>query len=334
MMNQVLSDGLKASRDALGWSIQTRLLEGLVEYRDDYEEIMPERTKSDHGAMREERPKTREERIALSRDLSELLVTQRRQDIPIRASFVRNIDPSLDTAPDTPLRRLVRLGGSDGALLKLYIALIWRCSAAPFDTEVSARLWSELLALPANKHNVGARRVAKALNTLAKHGLIKVDRISGDTSRITLLNESGPVGTKQETKPYTLPFAGKDPQSYYLRVPVELWTSGKIHELTTPGIAMLLVLLAEQPKDGGPVWWSTRRFETRIGLSSSTRSRGTKELFNAGILLTRRGMRPSDRRTFSKESTVTIYTLQGVAHPTSAQRKKTVDAVKKAHGSS
>lgn len=248
------------------------------------------------------------------------LVTERRQDVPIRAAFVRNVDPDAQNAPETPLRKLVRLGGSDGLHLKLYVALIWRCSSPPFDTVISARLWSELLALPAHEHNVGARRVAKALQTLQEHKLIKVERVSGDSSRITLLHESG------SGDPYQLPFAGKDPRGYYLRVPVELWTSGKIHELSTPGMAMLLVLLAEQPKEGGEVWWSTHRFKTRIGLSPSTRSRGTRELIDAKILYTRRGMRPADTRSFSKEATVTLYKLQGVATPTKAQRAKTIRA--------
>lgn len=269
-----------------------------------------------------------EDRVAEARRLASLLVTERRQDIPIRASFVRDVDNQSGAAPDTPLRKLVRWGGSDGLLLKLYMALIWRCSASPFDTEVSARLWGDLLALPAgskpDEYHLGARRVAKALHTLKEYKLITLERISGDTSRVTLLRESG------TGDPYTLPFAGTDPKQYYLRVPVELWTLGKIYELKTPGVAMLLVLLAEQPKAGGEVWWSTRRFEERIGLSSSTRSRGTKELVDAGLLYVRRGMRPTDRRSFSKQSTVTIYKLQGAATRTKAQRKRTTSAAAKA----
>ncbi|WP_020171218.1 hypothetical protein [Gordonia polyisoprenivorans] len=264
------------------------------------------------------------QRLKEAKRLAALLVTERRQTIPLRAEFVRDVNarPN-DGPPDTKLRELVRRGGSDGLLLKLYLALIWRCSAPPFDTEISARLWSNLLALPSYEHNVGARRVSKALTTLQDLNLVKLERISGDSSRVTLLHESG------DGSAYTLPFGGRNPDAYYLRVPVELWTSGKMHELGTPGVAMLLALLAEQPKNGGEVWWSTRRFESRIGLSVSTRTRGTKELVAAKVLFTRRGQRPNDKKTFAPESTVTIYKLQGEAAPTPAQQKKTIAAAKR-----
>lgn len=263
-------------------------------------------------------------RLDEAKGLAALLVTERRQDIPLRAEFVRDINAGTNAGrPNTKLRQLVRRGGSDGLLLKLYLALIWRCSAPPFDTEISARKWSSLLALPPYEHNVGARRVAKALTTLKELGLIELERIDGDSSRVTLLHESG------NGKPYALPFAGGRADSYYLRVPVELWTSGKIYELGTPGVAMLLALLAEQPKDGGEVWWSTRRFERRIGLSVSTRTRGTRELVDAKVLFTRRGQRPNDKKTFTPESTVTIYKLQGEAAPTKAARKKTIAAARR-----
>lgn len=268
--------------------------------------------------------KERERLTREAKRLATLLVTERRQDIPLRAEFVRDIDAGPNEGPpDTKMRQLVRRGGSDGLLLKLYLALIWRCSAPPFDTEISARTWSNLLALPSYDHNVGARRVAKALTTLKEIGLIELKRIDGDASKVTLLHESG-NGT-----PYTLPFAGGRADTYYLRMPVELWTSGSIYELGTPGVAMLLALLAEQPKGGGEVWWSTKRFERRIGLSVSTRTRGTKELVDTKLLFTRRGQRPNDKRTFAPESTVTIYKLQGAAAPTKTSRKKTIAAAKR-----
>lgn len=263
------------------------------------------------------------QRLNEAKRLAALLVTERRQDIPLRAEFVRDVSAGPnDGPPNTKLRQLVRRGGSDGLLLKLYLALIWRCSAPPFDTEISARLWSNLLALPSHEHNVGARRVSKALGTLKELGLVELERVTGDSSKVTLLHESG------NGKPYTLPFAGGRPDSYYLRVPVELWTSGKIYELGTPGVAMLLALLAEQPKNGGEVWWSTKRFESRIGLSISTRTRGTKQLVDTKVLFARRGPRPNDKKSFAPESTVTIYKLQGEAAPTTVQRKKTIAAAK------
>lgn len=157
---------------------------------------------------------------------------------------------------------------------------------------------------------------------LAELRLITVERIDGDSSKVTLLHESG------NGKPHTLPFASGRAATFYLRAPVELWTSGKVYELGTPGVAMLLALLAEQPRDGGELWWSTRRFERPIRLSSSTRTRGSKERQRTGAVHApgSAAQRQENVRTGIDSDRLQ---LQGEAAPTKTARKKTIAAAKR-----
>src|SRR5436309_16071613 len=68
----------------------------------------------------------------------------RRVHPPVRKSFACSTD-----AGPCPVAQSVGIGGRGGAVaLKLYLALLWRCSAEPFDTDISARRWATLLSLP------------------------------------------------------------------------------------------------------------------------------------------------------------------------------------------
>lgn len=111
-----------------------------------------------------------------------------RKAVPIRNSFVRNDDPE----EDAPLKMLVTGGGGRGAAVPvlLYVALIWKCAKKPFDVKLPARKWAELLGLP-DPSGKGARRIANALQTLAGLRLIRLDKVHGEASKVTLLDESG-----------------------------------------------------------------------------------------------------------------------------------------------
>ena len=244
----------------------------------------------------------------------------RRKDIPIRHLFVR--DPAREGA--TPLTRLVNVRGRGNAVaLRLYIALIWKCSAPPFDTEISARKWAELLALE-DPGRRGARRITDALQTLSKEKLIQVEHRHGEASIITLLEESG------TGRPYDLPSTsyvrsrGKEQERHrYFKVPAKLWTGQHIQQLSAPAIAMLLVTLSSaQP--GQPVWWSTTLFPEMFGLSSATRARGTKELVDRGLLdvsKTLVGESSVSKREFGRERVRNNYQLFGDANPFPRKRK-------------
>ncbi|MEE3755463.1 hypothetical protein KN250_029785 (plasmid) [Mycobacterium intracellulare] len=131
---------------------------------------------------------------------------------------------------------------------------------------------------------------------------------------------------------YTLPKGRGD---LYFHIPAQLWLTGKLQQLSAPAIGMLMAVLAElDPKDPQRhVWWSTKVFPQRIGLSPSSRSRGTKELIEAGLLEVKRVPIPTtaNRTSFSEERVRTLYI------PTSdalTATKKTIDSAKPSTSSS
>lgn len=246
-----------------------------------------------------------------------------RKAVPIRNSFVRNDDPS----KHAPLMKLVSGGGGRGAAVPvmLYIALIWKCAKKPFDVKLPARKWAQLLGLP-DPVGKGARRVANALQTLEELRLIKLAKVHGEASRITLLDESG------DGSDYELPSTAYSERGLkrdlYFKLSSKLWTSGELQQLSASGMAMLLILLQEgghKPSEspflkalrpqGREVWFTTENFPLRYGISASMRSRGTKELENAFLLTTKRRPvgPPGTVVTFTTEKVRKIYTLQGNA---------------------
>lgn len=246
-----------------------------------------------------------------------------RKAVPIRNSFVRNDDPN----ESAPLMKLVSGGGGRGATVPvmLYIALIWKCAKKPFDVKLPARKWAELLGLP-DPLGKGARRIAKALQTLEGLSLIKLDKVHGEASRVTLLDESG------DGSEYELPSTAYSQRGLkrdlYFKLSSRLWTAGDLQQLSASGMAMLLILLQEgghKPGEshflktlrlqGREVWFTTENFPARYGISASMRSRGTKELENAHLLSTKRRPvgPPGTLVSFTTEKVRKVYTLQGNA---------------------
>lgn len=90
-----------------------------------------------------------------------------------------------------PLASLASRGGRGGAVpLRLYLALIWRCSAVPHRTDILARKWALLLGLD-DPAALGARRIAKALGILEREPRVHLERRRGESTIVTLLDESG-----------------------------------------------------------------------------------------------------------------------------------------------
>lgn len=237
----------------------------------------------------------------------------RRVDPPVRVVFVRDFDGR----GEAPLARLVGTGGRGGAVaVKLYLALLWRCSKPPFDTNVPARMWAALLGLPDPEHR-GARRITDALRVLKDAGLIHLIPRPGDSSEIRLREESG-------LAEYTLPSnayvqesdSARRARSIYFKVPVALWTQGHIQAVSAPALAMLLVCLANEGATGKKMWWSTTVFPAQYGLSPATRARGTAELEDRGLLRVKKELVsdfPGQKRTFTRERVRNTYILRGAA---------------------
>lgn len=252
----------------------------------------------------------------------------RRKSVPIRKSFVRSEDPD----ELAPLAQLVSGGGGRGGAVavKLYVALIWKCAGAPFTVKRSARQWAQLLGLP-DAAGKGARRVTNALQVLESLRLIKLDKTRGEASEVTLLDESGDGQDYQI--PSTAWSRGGKKRDLYFQISSKLWTSGEFQSLSGPGLTMLLILLTEEGykpgsnlpltvaslmsplRSGKDVWFTTENFPARYGISAATRSRGTKELEEAGLLHTwRMPVGPKNELlTFSTEKVRKVYVLLGNA---------------------
>lgn len=267
--------------------------------------------------------------------------SERRVDIPVRKAFVRNDDPEITP----PLAQLVGRGGRGGAVpVKLLIALIWRSSAAPYTTTISAQQWATLLDLEGPLPN-RARRISKSLELLEELRLISLERQHGMPSVVTLLNESGAGDVYDLPSTQWVRAPQKEKAKHvYLKVPSALWLKGHIQSMSSAALAMLLVILAEQghqaPGDsrvGTDVWWSTNVFPQRYGLSSSMRARGTKELVGRRLLIVRKQLvtPPGSTSSMSSERVRNIYTLinEAVAphsQAPQAQPKKENKQIKKA----
>lgn len=236
------------------------------------------------------------------RQASEMSTGSRRVGIPVRTRFIRDVNADPGQVADTPMNRLVAAGSRDGVTLRLYLALLWRCSSPPFDTDVPTRRWAELLALPPPVSTY-TRRISSALKRLEEENLITVDRTKGRTSVVTLLDESGD-GTS-----YELPRSSRSPLDHWIRVPISLWQNDAFYKLKTPGLAMLLAILAERNESDEPMWWSVSRFEHRIGLTPSTRARGIKQLSEAQLLTVQRKKLSNVPGRFARDPSRHTYLL-------------------------
>jgi hypothetical protein len=256
--------------------------------------------------------------LAMARELA--LGAGRRVHPPVRKSFAC----SAESGP-APVAQLVGIGGRGGAVaLKLYLALLWRCSAEPFDTDISARRWASLLSLP-DPNGHGARRVTDALRTLNQLRLVKVTPHRGESSTVQLLREDG------SGHAYSLPSTAytkaskRNKQTHiYFKVPTTLWTQGHLQMMSAPALAMLLALLAEGGGDGREVWWSTELFPERYSLAPATRSKGTTELKQRRLLSVRRRLvaKSPGQSVFARQGVRNVYQLIGDATTNGAKRPR------------
>jgi len=239
----------------------------------------------------------------------------RRVDTPVRKGFVRSLD---DGKTPAPMSQIYAGGRSGIVAIKLYLALIWRCSAAPFSTGKPARAWATLLDLE-DPNGKGVRRISRAMRALATSKLITLTEQDGKPNLVTLTNETGSGAS------YTLPStayarAGTEEQKTqhrYFKIAQRLWTEGYIQDLSGPATIMLLILLAEQA-DSKDVWFSTAQFPQRYRISHKTRAEGTRELVRRDLLTTHRESLSWNGGTavFDPRRKRTLYRLTAVSAAT------------------
>lgn len=203
----------------------------------------------------------------------------KRNASPIRRSFVERLDGD-DRA--TPLAQLLRTqgatGGKGGALrITLLLSLIWVCAREPFSTRRVAAYWADLLGRD-DPRGEGARAIRDCLHELEDRGVIALNA-SSSSVEITLLDEVAWAYGPTEPTSYVLPYG--EP---YIPVPRTLWSTGVVGRLSGAGVAMYLCALALTRHDDAEFFVSAAFFESRFGISRSSRKRGLAELVAEGVL--------------------------------------------------
>lgn len=203
---------------------------------------------------------------------------KRKSAVPFPPSFIQ----SRDETSTPPLARMIQGGRGGEVRLRVYLTMSLMATRRPFDirTPPTPAGWSRLLALPPA---TGPRRVSDALTWLGNNNLIQMERRSGATSSIALLDPGGFGG------PYVRPSeAGR-----YVSVPLGFWSNGWILDLSPVATALLLALLDSQGGHRGHRYIVASR-KRRYGLSSDSWTRGRYELEHHGLLDVKRAPQGSD----------------------------------------
>jgi hypothetical protein len=246
-------------------------------------------------ATRAQKVRTRPSRQALTQG-ERAVVRLKRRSAQIRRSFISRDDPV-----EPPLARALRGGRGGEVRIKLYLTLLWFGGGnQPYDVTFPARAMAELLDLedPAGR---GARRITGAIRWLEAHRLLLVERVRGEPSRLTLLDESGqgrayrpPGEVCRELSDTGAAEGWEDTEeawyfNRYEQLPPEFWGNGWIATLSASGVAILLVLMVLDTENNGKqgFWISPKRAKQRFALSEDTWTRGIKELERYGLIVVR-----------------------------------------------
>jgi len=205
---------------------------------------------------------TRATREALAR----VVVRSRRHTgVQLSIGFVTN------PGATPPVAALVH-GGGDIAL-RLYLTLWLMATKKPYTitNQVPSRTWAVTLGLT-DSQTAGARAVARALGRLKDLKLLEyLSHGGGQPPRLQLLDPAG---------------GGRPPETgrRYIRVGLGLWQRAHIVTLSTPALAIYLVLLELTGGYEGTPRWASGVRKQQYGLSEDTWTRGVADLREAGFL--------------------------------------------------
>lgn len=220
---------------------------------------------------------------------------RRKAGAPVRTSFVI-AEPGRERPPLAELLSNTSGNGGGGrggqVRLKLYLSLLWVCAKEPYEATRPARAWAALLGLE-DIDGRGTRRVLAAFRDLEDRDMVRIRDRGGLPNAVRPMSDRGSAKTYEPPSETYNRLQQKNANEAllrrhrYFRVPSGLWTQGHIAALTGPGLAMLLVVRAEQRgKDNTPVWFSPQVASERYGLAESTRVQGLEQLRRQGLLTT------------------------------------------------
>lgn len=217
-----------------------------------------------------------------------------RPHTPLRQAFVQQ---SSGGAPGPgPLKSLV----NNRRALLLYLLIVTKTSAQPWDTVLAAQVWARALGIENPDTQSAATAISKTLRRLEELNLIRRSR-DGRRTRIHILREDG------SGQRYEHPGVVED---RYLRLPSAFWQAGPegkrwYRVLRAPEIAMLLIALSRVddlslPLKKAPLWY---------GISADTASRGFLGLVDHGLLTVTKNFKlaPLSEVGYTANN---VYTLQ------------------------
>jgi hypothetical protein len=192
----------------------------------------------------------------------------------LRRSFLQVPNESGTGTTPGPMSGLVSAGDLRG--LQLYLILLTKASAEPWDAALPAPVWARALGLPDPTSKTATSTISKAWMRLERRSLVVRQR-ARRMAKVTLLCEEG------SGLPYTSPGARRES---YLQVPTALWTKADSTDtrwyraLTLPELAVLLIARSHGdnfrlPYEDAAKWY---------GISADSIARGLRGLQRRGLL--------------------------------------------------
>lgn len=203
-----------------------------------------------------------------------LLDSAKRGYVPLRKTFVQRPSGSdvQDGRPSPRASVLYDLVHSRNHRALDMLLMVHALQPVLEGTPLPLATWANIL-------GTDATGVTRAIETLAKAKLI----VREDDSRspvLTLLREDG------SGAPWHRPGTEDEEGPGYFVIPHTYWTDLLADELSLPGKAMLLIMLAETQNPKTPAFsMAVERAQDWYGISERTAERGYRELGKAKILL-------------------------------------------------
>lgn len=209
-----------------------------------------------------------------------LLAAAKRGYVPLRKTFVQRPQGSEPDARRPSPRASVLYDLVHGRHQRPLDLLLLLHALQPIleGTPLPLATWAHILSV---KSPVDATAVTRAIDTLQRMRLV----VREDDTRapvLRLLREDSSL------EPWHKPGAQDEEGPGYFVLPHAYWDAGLAENLTLPGKAMLLIVLAETQNPTKPAFsMAVDKAQGWYGISERTAERGYRELDGTGLLLTK-----------------------------------------------